>query len=131
MGFIESGKEEGATVHTGGYQHGTDGYWIKPTIFVDAKPDMKIVREEIFGPVAVISKFEDEEDVIRQANDIVYGLAANVFSQDIRRAIETAHRIQAGSVFVNCASDPDYKVPFGGCKQSGYGRELGEDALAE
>ena len=85
MSYIESGKKEGATVHIGGDQHGKDGYWIKPTIFVDTKPDMKIVREEIFGPVVVVIKFKDEADAIHQANDSQYGLAAAVFSKIIDR----------------------------------------------
>jgi len=80
MGYINSGKQQGATVHLGGERHGTEGYWIQPTIFTDTTPDMRIVKEEIFGPVGVVIKFEDEEDVLRQANDTTYGLAAAVFS---------------------------------------------------
>src|ERR1700742_3842038 len=100
MGYIESGKADGATVHHGGSRHGTEGYFIQPTIFTDTKPDMKIVKEEIFGPVGVVIKFEDDEDVIRQANDTSYGLACAVFSQNINRAIKTAHRLQAGTAWV-------------------------------
>jgi len=129
MSYIESGKEEGAKVHTGGGRFGTEGYFIEPTIFTEAKPDMKIVREEIFGPVGVLIKFEDEEDVIRQANDTVYGLAAAVFSKDITRALNTAHKLRAGTAWVNCANVLNPNVPFGGFKQSGIGRELGEYAL--
>ncbi|KAH6904624.1 aldehyde dehydrogenase [Coprinopsis sp. MPI-PUGE-AT-0042] len=130
MGYIESGKKDGATtVHLGGNRHGQEGYFIEPTIFTDVKPEMKIVREEIFGPVGVVIKFEDEEDVIKQANDSMYGLAAAVFSQDINRAITTAHKMQAGTVWVNCANQLHANVPFGGFKQSGIGRELGEYAL--
>ncbi|TFK33766.1 aldehyde dehydrogenase domain-containing protein [Crucibulum laeve] len=129
MSYIDSGRQEGATVHTGGTRVGTEGYFISPTIFTDVKPDMKIVREEIFGPVGVIIKFTDEEDVIRQANDTVYGLAAAVFSQDINRAIETAHKLQAGTAWVNCVNHLQAPIPFGGYKQSGIGRELGEYAL--
>jgi len=129
MGYIDSGKAEGATVHHGGNRHGTEGYFIEPTIFTDVQPDMKIVREEIFGPVGVVIKFEDEEDVLRQANDTVYGLAAAVFSQNINRAISVAHKLQAGTVWVNCANQLHANVPFGGFKQSGIGRELGEYAL--
>ena len=88
MGYIDSGRKDGATVHLGGEQHGTEGYFIKPTIFTNTRPDMKIVREEIFGPVGVVIKFDDEEDVIRQANDTTYGLAAAVFSKNIDRAIK-------------------------------------------
>jgi aldehyde dehydrogenase (NAD+) len=100
MGFIQSGKAEGAKVHTGGERHGTEGYFIQPTLFTECKPDMKIVREEIFGPVGVVIKFEDDDDVIRQANDSVYGLASAIFSQDINRALKTAQRLQAGTVWV-------------------------------
>ena len=80
---------------------------------------MKIVREEIFGPVGVVIKFEDEEDVVRQANDTLYGLAAAVFSQDINRALETAHKLKAGTAWVNCCNTLNASVPFGGFKQSG------------
>ncbi|KAF5391120.1 hypothetical protein D9757_003049 [Collybiopsis confluens] len=129
MDFIKSGKEQGATVHFGGERHGTEGYFIQPTIFTDTTPDMKIVQEEIFGPVGVVIKFEDDEDVIRQANDTTYGLASAVFSQNINRALKTAHRLQAGTAWVNCVNQLHSNVPFGGYKQSGIGRELGEYAL--
>ncbi|KAJ7087922.1 aldehyde dehydrogenase [Mycena belliarum] len=129
MGYIESGKSEGATVHLGGERHGTEGYFIKPTIFTDTTPEMKIVKEEIFGPVGVVIKFKDEADVIRQANDTMYGLAAAVFTQNLNRAIETAHKLQAGTAWVNCVNQLHANVPFGGFKQSGIGRELGEYAL--
>ncbi|KAG8811116.1 hypothetical protein FRC17_002623 [Serendipita sp. 399] len=119
MGYIEAGKKEGATVHVGGDRHGDEGYYVQPTVFTDATPDMKIVKEEIFGPVVVISKFEDEEDIIHQANNSMYGLAAAVFSKDITRALTVANRLQAGTVW----------LPFGGYKASGFGRELGEYAL--
>ncbi|KAF8154927.1 aldehyde dehydrogenase [Crassisporium funariophilum] len=130
MGYIESGKKEGATVYEGGDRFGTEGYFINPTIFTDVKPDMKIVQEEIFGPVGVVIKFEDEADVIRQANDTVYGLAAAVFTQNLNRAIETAHKLQAGTAWINCVNQLHAQVPFGGYKQSGIGRELGEYALS-
>lgn len=129
MGYIESGRKDGAKVHLGGNRFGEKGFYIEPTIFVDAKPDMKIVREEIFGPVGVIIKFEDEADVIRQANDTFYGLAAAVFTKDLKRAMETAHKLKAGTVWVNCYHNFHPTVPFGGFKQSGIGRELGEYAL--
>ncbi|KAJ7753905.1 aldehyde dehydrogenase [Mycena maculata] len=129
MGYIDSGKEQGATVHIGGDRFGNEGYYINPTIFTNTRPDMKIVQEEIFGPVGVLIKFDDEDDVIRQANDTLYGLAAGVFSQDINRAIRTAHRLQAGTAWVNCFNHFRANVPFGGYKQSGIGREMGEYAL--
>jgi len=117
-------------VHLGGERFGKEGYFIQPTIFTDTKPDMKIVQEEIFGPVGVLIKFENEEDVIKQANDTVYGLAAAVFSQNINRAIQTAHKLKAGTAWVNCVNTLNANVPFGGYKQSGNGRELGEYALS-
>ncbi|KAG6916526.1 hypothetical protein DXG01_006467 [Tephrocybe rancida] len=129
MGYIDSGRQQGATVHLGGDRFGTEGYFINPTIFTDTKPEMKIVQEEIFGPVGVVIKFEDEEDVIRQANDTVYGLAAAVFSQNLNRALETAHKLKAGTAWVNCVNQLHPNVPFGGYKQSGIGRELGEYAV--
>ena len=129
MGYIDSGKQQGAKVHLGGERHGTEGYWIQPTIFTDTKPDMRIVQEEIFGPVCVIIKFEDEEDVLRQANDTLYGLAAAVFTKDITRGIQFAHKVHAGTAWVNCTNALHANVPFGGFKQSGIGRELGEYAL--
>lgn len=129
MGYIESGKADGATVEIGGGRHGTEGYFVDPTIFTNAPPDSKIVREEIFGPVGVVIKFTDEADVVRQANDTLYGLAAAVFTQDLKRAIKTAHLLKAGTVWVNCFNELNSQVPFGGFKQSGIGRELGDYAL--
>jgi len=130
MGYIESGKSQGATVALGGERHGSEGYFIKPTVFTDVKPDMKIIQEEIFGPVVAIAKFEDEDDIIRQANDSVYGLAAAVFSRDVSRALGVAHKLHAGTVWVNCYNKLNNQMPFGGFKQSGIGRELGEYALS-
>jgi len=129
MGYIDSGKQEGATVHLGGERHGNEGYFIQPTIFTDVKPDMKIVQEEIFGPVGVVIKFNNDEDVLRQANDTMYGLAAAVFSKNIDRALQVAHKLKAGTAWVNCINQLHPQVPFGGFKQSGIGRELGEYAL--
>ena len=127
--YIESGKEQGATVHYGGSALKKEGYWVQPTIFTNTRPDMKIVQEEIFGPVGVIIKFHDDEDVIKQANDTQYGLAAAVFSKNIDRALQTAHRLNAGTAWINCVNQLHAQVPFGGFKQSGIGRELGEYAL--
>jgi delta 1-pyrroline-5-carboxylate dehydrogenase len=131
MGYIESGKSQGAKVHIGGERHGDVGYWVRPTIFTDVSPDMTIMREEIFGPVCAVAKFADEDEVVRMANDTTYGLGACVFSQNIKRALDTAHRMEAGSVWVNCTQTSENQVPFGGYKQSGIGRELGEYALAK
>ncbi|KAM0756358.1 aldehyde dehydrogenase [Meredithblackwellia eburnea MCA 4105] len=130
MAHVQSGKEEGAKVLMGGERHGTEGFFIQPTIFTDVKPNMRIVKEEIFGPVVVVSKFKDEDDIVAQANDTMYGLAGALFSRDISRALRVAKRIQAGTVWVNCYNQLHSQVPFGGYKQSGIGRELGEYALA-
>ncbi|KAF7292083.1 Aldehyde dehydrogenase [Mycena indigotica] len=129
MGFIKSGKEAGATLLCGGEQHGTNGYFVQPTLFTDVSDDMEIVREEIFGPVGVLIRFTDPADAIKRANDTKYGLAASVFTENLKRAIETANQLKAGTVGVNTTNNPDPKVPFGGYKQSGIGRELGEYAL--
>ncbi|KAK0441787.1 aldehyde dehydrogenase [Desarmillaria tabescens] len=129
MNFIDLGKNQGATIHLGGERHGAKGYFIQPTIFTDTTPDMDIVQEEIFGPISCIIKFEDEEDVVRQANDTFYGLAAAVFTKDITRALETAHNLKAGTAWVNCYNVVHANVPFGGFKQSGFGREFSEYAL--
>ncbi|EGO20009.1 putative 1-pyrroline-5-carboxylate dehydrogenase [Serpula lacrymans var. lacrymans S7.9] len=137
MGYISSGKSDGATVHIGGNRIGEEGYFIQPTIFTDCTSNMKIVREEIFGPVACVMKFTTEEEAIEQANDTSYGLAASVFTKDIDRAIRFAHALEAGTAWsplinlvqINCANQTEISLPFGGFKQSGIGRELSEYAL--
>ncbi|KAF5371272.1 hypothetical protein D9758_004300 [Tetrapyrgos nigripes] len=129
MSYIESGKSAGAKVEIGGERHGNEGYFIKPTIFTNVKPDMKIVREEIFGPVASIIKFKAEEEVIEMANDTSYGLACGVFTENSSRAVRVAHALEAGTAWVNCYTTVEISVPFGGFKESGIGRELGEYAL--
>ena len=101
MDYINSGKEEGATVHHGGERHGNEGYFIKPTIFTDVHPDMKIVKEEIFGPVAAIIKFKHEAEVVEMANNTTYGLAAHIFTRDVNRSIRVAHAVEAGTVWVS------------------------------
>ncbi|KAJ3798217.1 aldehyde dehydrogenase [Lentinula aff. detonsa] len=130
MGYIKSGVDQGAKVHLGGQRHGEqNGNFITPTIFTNTTPDMKIVQEEIFGPVSVVIKFEDQQDVIQQANDTIYGLAAAVFTQNISQAFEVGHALKAGTVWVNCYNEVSAAVPFGGFKQSGIGREYGSYAL--
>ncbi|KAK1223893.1 hypothetical protein PQX77_013227 [Marasmius sp. AFHP31] len=129
MGYLDSARQDGATIHTGGERHGNEGYFIQPTIVTDCKPDMKIVREEVFGPVAAIIKFKTEEEVIEMANDTSYGLAAAVFTENNSRAIRVAHALEAGTTWVNCYNTSEFQVPFGGYKQSGVGRELGEYAI--
>lgn len=101
MGYIDSGKADGATVVTGGIRKGDTGYFVEPTIFTDVKPDMKIIREEIFGPVCAVIKFKDEQEVIELANDTVYGLSSVVFTENISRAIRVAHALEAGQTFVS------------------------------
>ncbi|EXJ65164.1 aldehyde dehydrogenase (NAD+) [Cladophialophora yegresii CBS 114405] len=134
LGYIESGKSEGATLATGGVPHKNvgdgKGFFIEPTVFTGVKDDMKIYREEIFGPFVVIASFKTEDDAIRMANDSTYGLGSAIFTQNIERAHRVAARIEAGMVWINSSNDSDFRVPFGGVKQSGIGRELGEAGLA-
>ncbi|KAF7760325.1 hypothetical protein Agabi119p4_11001 [Agaricus bisporus var. burnettii] len=129
MGYINSGKAEGAKVLIGGERHGDTGYFIKPTVFTDATADMKIIKEEIFGPVCSIVKFKTEEEVTEWANNTTYGLAAYVMTENVARAIRMASNIEAGTIWVNSGPVGDMGVPFGGYKQSGMGRELGQYAL--
>ncbi|KAK4213221.1 aldehyde dehydrogenase domain-containing protein [Rhypophila decipiens] len=130
MGYIETGKKEGATVATGGARHGDKGYFIQPTIFTDVTNKMTIMQEEIFGPVCAIAKFKDEEEVIELGNDSTYGLAAAVHTKDLNTAIRVSNALHAGTVWVNCYNLLNTALPFGGFKASGIGRELGEAALA-
>ncbi|PLW06599.1 hypothetical protein PCANC_01609 [Puccinia coronata f. sp. avenae] len=130
MGYIQAGKDEGATCLVGGDRHGQEGYFIQPTIFTNVKPGMKIHREEIFGPVVVVMKFKDEEDVVKQANDTVYGLASAIHSTDVTKALRVSKRIKAGTVWINCYNRIVSQVPFGGYKESGIGRECGSYALS-
>ncbi|GAB5590041.1 aldehyde dehydrogenase (NAD(P)(+)) ald5 [Umbelopsis nana] len=129
MGYIDSGKKEGATVTLGGNRWGTEGYYVEPTIFTDVREDMTIMKEEIFGPVVCVSKFKDEEEAVKLANNTNYGLASAIFSESNRRCIEVAKRIKAGTVWVNCVNVLHANTPFGGYKESGIGRENGEYAL--
>jgi aldehyde dehydrogenase (NAD+) len=130
MGYIDSGKKEKATLATGGGRVGDKGYFIEPTVFTDVKDDMKIAQEEIFGPVMTILKFKDMDEVVERANKTMYGLAAAVWTKDISKAHAIADSVRAGTVWVNCFDVFDAGAPFGGFKQSGLGRELGEYALS-
>jgi len=130
MGYIAEGKKEGATVETGGERHGEEGYFIQPTIFSNVTEDMKIMQEEIFGPVCAIAKFKTEEEVIKIGNNSAYGLAAAVHTKNLNTAIRVANSLRAGTVWVNSYNLLNHQVPFGGYKESGMGRELGEAALA-
>ena len=132
LSYIEAGKSEGATLAVGGEPYKNvngKGFFIAPTIFTDVKDDMRIYREEVFGPFVVIASFKDENEVLDRANDSTYGLGAAVFTRDIVRAHRVARRIEAGMVWINSSNDSDFRVPFGGVKQSGIGRELGEAGL--
>ncbi|RDW72180.1 aldehyde dehydrogenase-2 [Coleophoma crateriformis] len=129
MGYIQEGKKEGATVVTGGGRHGDKGYFIQPTIFSDVTEDMKIMQEEIFGPVCSISKFKTEEEVIKLANSSTYGLASAVHTTNLNTALRVSNALKAGTVWVNQYNMLHHQLPFGGYKESGIGRELGEAAL--
>ena len=131
MGYIESGKREGATLACGGDRVGDRGYFIQPTVFSDVQDEMKIAREEIFGPVMSIIAFKDMDEVISRANRTTYGLAAGVWTRDIKKAHAVANGVRAGTVWVNCYHVLDTRAPFGGFKQSGMGRELGEYGLQQ
>ncbi len=130
MGYIESGKQEGAKLLAGGSRVGNKGFFVEPTVFDNVKDDMKIAREEIFGPVMSIIKFKDLDEVVQRANKTMYGLAAAVWTRDITKAHAIAARVRAGTVWVNCYDVFDAAAPFGGFKQSGIGRELGEYGLS-
>jgi aldehyde dehydrogenase (NAD+) len=131
MGYIESGRTEGAALAFGGRRVGERGYFIEPTVFAEVRDDMKIAREEIFGPVMSVIPFQGIEDVVNRANNSVYGLAAGVWTRDIRKAYAVANSVRAGTVWVNCYNILDPRAPFGGFKQSGIGRELGEYGLQQ
>ena len=132
LGYIDSGKREGATLVAGGARTdiGTGkGYFVQPTIFTDVRPDMTIAREEIFGPVLASIEFSDVDEAIARANDSGYGLAAGVWTRDIKKAHYVARKLQAGTVWINTYNVYDTAAPFGGYKQSGFGREMSAHAL--
>jgi aldehyde dehydrogenase (NAD+) len=130
MGYIESGKKEGAEMISGGKRFGSRGYYIEPTMFTGVSDNMKIAQEEIFGPVMSCLKFKDIDEVIKRANKTCYGLAAAIWTKDLSKAHYFASKLRAGTVWVNCYDVFDTAAPFGGFKQSGIGRELGEAAIA-
>lgn len=129
LGYIESGREDGAEVVVGGKSPSSTGFFVEPTVIVDTDHEMKIVREEIFGPVLVAMPYSDLDDLITKANDTDYGLAASVWGQNISRVLELLPRIKAGTIWVNTHSVLDANMPFGGFKMSGVGREHGRAAL--
>jgi phenylacetaldehyde dehydrogenase len=130
-GYIQSGRDEGAQVAAGGKRRGDRGYFVEPTVLTHTKPEMKVVREEIFGPVVCAESFSDKDldRIASEANDSIYGLAASVWTQDLSIAHKMARRIRSGTVWVNCHNVFDASLPFGGYKQSGWGREMGEEVL--
>ncbi|XP_073537035.1 aldehyde dehydrogenase X, mitochondrial [Phyllobates terribilis] len=129
LDYIKSGKKEGAKLMCGGEHHGDEGFFIKPTVFADVQDNMRIAKEEIFGPVQSVFKFRKIEDVIERANNSKYGLAAGIFIKNLDRAMNLTQALQAGTVWVNTYNIVGCQTRFGGYKESGNGRELGEDGL--
>ncbi|ORX60725.1 putative aldehyde dehydrogenase [Hesseltinella vesiculosa] len=131
LGYIDLGVKEGATIALGGKRVGTKGYFVEPTVFVNCTNNMRIMREEIFGPVVCIGKFSTVDEAIALANDSEYGLAGGVYTKDVNVAIKVSNEMHAGTVWVNCFDVFDQSTPFGGVKNSGFGKELGKYALLE
>ncbi|KAK5113656.1 hypothetical protein LTR62_003283 [Meristemomyces frigidus] len=133
LSYIEAGKADGATLALGGEAYKNvgngKGFFVTPTVFTHVKPHMRVFREEVFGPFVVIVSFTDEADALAKANDTTYGLGSAIFTRDIVRAHRVARKIEAGMVWINSSQDSDFRIPFGGVKQSGIGRELGEEGL--
>ncbi|CAN7660680.1 aldehyde dehydrogenase family protein [Phyllobacterium sp. LjRoot231] len=127
MPYFEIGKQDGATLATGGARSGTKGYFVEPTMFTNVKNGMRLAQEEIFGPVVALIPFKD--DAVFQANDIQYGLASSIWTNDLGRAHRVARKIKAGTVWVNTFFEFDPIFPFGGYKQSGLGREYGQESV--
>ncbi|MGB9245772.1 MAG: aldehyde dehydrogenase family protein [Candidatus Acidiferrales bacterium] len=128
-GYLESGIKEGAKATTGGSREGDKGYFVKPTVLVNTNDNMKVVKEEIFGPVVTATPFSDMNEIVSRANDTVYGLAAGVWTRDVKKAHAVASKLKAGTVWINCYNVFDAALPFGGYKQSGWGREMGHEVL--
>jgi phenylacetaldehyde dehydrogenase len=128
-GYLESGKQEGAKAVTGGKREGNRGYFVQPTVLVDTTENMKVVREEIFGPVVTATPFTDINEIAAKANDTIYGLAAGIWTRDIKKAHALASKLRAGTVWINCYNVFDAALPFGGYKESGWGREMGHEVL--
>lgn len=129
LGYCERGVSNGARLVTGGRRVHEKGYFVEPTVFADVAPDAELAREEIFGPVVGAMPFRTEEEAVKLANDTAYGLAANIWTRDVKRAHRIAHAIRAGSVWINCHGIVDSALPFGGYRQSGWGREVSEEGV--
>lgn len=135
--YVDMGVKEGATLVYGGKQVNRPGLFFEPTVFTDVTDDMYIAKEESFGPIMVISVFDeirsndDVEDLIYRANNTEFGLASGVFTKDLSKALLVSEKINAGTCFVNCYNKTDVAAPFGGSKQSGFGKDLGMEALNE
>src|SRR5437763_984309 len=129
MGYIQAGKRDGATVVAGGDTPAANGYYVNPTVMVNVKPSMSVVREEIFGPVLVAQRFDTLDEVAKAANETAYGLAASIWTKDVSAMLKLAARIKAGTVWGNCHAVIDPALPFGGFKQSGIGREQGREGI--
>jgi phenylacetaldehyde dehydrogenase len=129
-GYLKSGAAEGAKAMCGGKRSGESGYFVEPTVLVDTSPHMKVYQEEIFGPVVTVIPFKSaDDDLLTRANDTTYGLAAGIYTRDMGKAHRIANRLRAGTVWINCYNIFDAALPFGGYKQSGWGREMGHNAL--
>jgi phenylacetaldehyde dehydrogenase len=129
LGYLDSGRGDGAEAVVGGGRSGDRGYFVQPTILTNTSSDMKVEREEIFGPVVCAIPFDDPDEIVPVANDTNYGLAAGVFTRDISKAHRTAKRLRAGTVWINTYHVFDAAMPFGGYKESGWGREMGSQVL--
>ncbi|HLB92947.1 MAG TPA: aldehyde dehydrogenase family protein [Terriglobales bacterium] len=127
--YLEIGMSEGAKAASGGHKIDGKGYFVEPTVLVNTTESMKVVKEEIFGPVVTAIPFDNPEELLNRANDSIYGLAAGIWTHDITKAHRTAAMLRAGTVWINCYNIFDAALPFGGYKQSGWGREMGKDVL--
>ena len=131
LGYLEQGRSDGAEIVAGGHRLDRKGYFVHPTVVTNLDPDTsRLFQEEIFGPVVTILPFEDEDEAVALANNSTYGLAATVWTKDLGRSHRLAKRLKAGTVGLNCAFPYDHSMPFGGYKQSGWGREMGQAVLS-